>query len=667
MTASLLTLRKKKDQLFKDRIKIPSEENISRLKDVNSTYKKNIREAKNQFYREKFEEYSNDIKNTWGLINQVVNKKKHKQSLPTLLFDEFRSYNNIQSIVNGMNDYFVNVGQNLAEKIPDPGVNFEHYLGAPSPQNFIFAHVTEDIILKTLQSMKPKKSCGEDGMSIFLIKHIINHISKPLIHLFNLSFKTGFIPESYKVAKIIPIFKAGEKNVFNNYRPISILSAFSKILEKIAANQIMKYLEKYQLLHTHQYGFRKKHSTTLPVLNLLDKIFKSLNEKDKRFSICIFADLSKAFDTVDKHIQLKKLEFYGFRNTALKWFQSYLTGRQQFISVDGTNSNKADISHGVPQGSVLGPLLFLIYINDLPNVTSFLTYLYADDTSFLKSSNDLQQLINDCNNELKKAQTWFNANKLSLNVSKTKYMIFRNSKTEINEGICKIKIGNEEIERIGENCKTKSFKFVGIFLDEFLTFEHHVKHVAHRISGSLYALKQAKSVLSTKILKLLYNALVKPHLDYGLIVWGGTKSKSRNNLVKIQKNIIRVVSHSPFNAHTSSLFGNHDVLKLDDMYLLNVAEFIAKWYQNKLPSSMQNILTPLLNCRSRNLRFEISSFKSLEHLPAVCFPRIWNSFSMETKLEENMSALKKKLHEKFCDSYKTVVCNKQKCYPCKKA
>ena len=664
MTADILKLRKQKDKLFKARIKNPSEENISRAKCLNSAYKKRIRDAKKDFYKAKFNEYSTDVKKTWGLINQVINRTKHKQSLPGLFVDEYKSYDNMQNIVNAMNEFFVNVGPNLAQKIPDSGVSFESYLGEPTNHNFIFANVSRESLKKIIQSMKPKRSCGEDGISMFLIKQIHEHILDPLVHLFNLSFKTGFIPRTFKTAKIIPIFKSGERNLFNNYRPISILPAFSKLLEKLAGVQMMDYLEKYNLLHCHQYGFRRKHNTAQPVLNLLNNIYECLNED--KFNICIFIDLKKAFDTIDPLIQLKKLEHYGFRNTAQKWFHSYLTGRQQYVFANGNKSNKANISHGIPQGSVIGPILFLIYINDLPNVTSFFTNLFADDTTFSKSSQDYENLVNECNTELGKAQKWFNSNKLSLNVSKTKFMVFRNSKNKPNFESFKIKIGEEEVERIGNDCNTKTFKFVGIVLDENLSFNDHINHISHKVSSSIYALRQAKNFLPTKTLKTVYTSLVQPHIEFGLLIWGGVKSKSMSNLIKLQKNAIRIVSKAKYNAHTTPLFGKLEILKLDDLYTFKTSEFVHKWISKKLPLSMNNILQPLQSSRSHSLKFKKPKLKALEHLPAVTFPRVWNNLPLGTKTAENFKLTIENMKEDIFCNYKSRTCTKRRCYPCRK-
>ena len=240
-----------------------------------------------------------------------------------------------------------------------------------------------------------------------------------------MSFQTGYIPKQFKIAKVIPIYKSGDKHVFTNYRPISLLSNFSKLLEKIVARQVFQFLNKFKLLYILQYGFRKGHNTNHPILHVLKKIFNSLDSGNPKYTLSIFIDIKKAFDTVDHSILLKKLKFYGFHGITLTWFENYLGNGYQYVSIDGVDSPIREMTCGVPQGSVLGPLLFLIFINDLPSSTTLFTLLFAGDTTFQISSNNFTDLYRIANEEIEKASVWFKANKLTLNISKTKYMIFR--------------------------------------------------------------------------------------------------------------------------------------------------------------------------------------------------------------------------------------------------
>ena len=278
MSHELLLVRRKKDRLFKDRVKSPTDDNKRKWREINGIYQNKVRKAKKEYYNAKFLEFSNDIKKTWSMINSLINKRKHKESLPGVFFDEIKSYENVKSIAEGFNNFFTNIGAKIADNIPNSDSNFNEYLGEEIQNTFSFKVISKETILEALSKLKPKKSSGEDNISMFLLKEISNEIINPLIHLFNLSFKTGFIPQNYKCAKVVPIYKAGEKNRFNNYRPISLLSAFSKVLEKIVAIQMLKFLDQNKILYSHQYGFRPGHDTTQPLLNLLKKIYDNLNK-----------------------------------------------------------------------------------------------------------------------------------------------------------------------------------------------------------------------------------------------------------------------------------------------------------------------------------------------------------------------------------------------------
>ena len=322
---------------------------------------------------------------------------------------------------------------------------------------------------------------------------------------------------------MIPVFKSHDRQLFTNYRPISLLSSFSKMLERVVSRQMTGFLRVNNILYNHQYGFRKGHNTSHPVLHFLNNIYEALNKEAPEYTLGIFLDLKKAFDTVDRTILLKKLEHYGFRGVAYHWFESYLTERKQFVCVDGVNSELRGIDYGVPQGSVLGPLLFLLFINDLAHATNLSTFLFADDTTFQLSSRNISQLLTVANKELEGASLWFQCNKLTLNVSKTKFIIFRNRNMKLpNENIC-LKIGSESLERIGFDMPLKNFKFLGHIIDEHLSWADHISYVRGKISSGNYALARTKHFLPPNIRLTLYNSLIRPHLEYGIIIWGGAQ------------------------------------------------------------------------------------------------------------------------------------------------
>ena len=272
--------------------------------------------------------------------------------------------------------------------------------------------------------MNAKKSPGYDGISSQVIKAISTEISEPLSHIFNLTFFSGTIPDDLKIALVTPIFKANENNEFKNYRPISVLTCFSKLLEKLMYKRLTNHIEKNNILTQHQYGFRENRSTELAIIELVDRVTKAIDRGE--YTIGIFLDLSKAFDTIDHKILIQKLDHYGIRGITQLWFQDYLKNRKQIVKYNQIKSKEMVIKSGVPQGSILGPILFLLYINDIENCSKLISFiLFADDTNIFYSNKCLKTLSNIIQTEIDKVAEWLNVNKLSLNTTKTKIILFR--------------------------------------------------------------------------------------------------------------------------------------------------------------------------------------------------------------------------------------------------
>jgi len=288
---------------------------------------------------------------------------------------------------------------------------------------------------------------------------------------------SGIFPDALKLAKITPIYKAGDKSSITNYRPISVLNSFSKIYEKVFLNRLNDYLTSLNFFHDGQFGFRKNRSTQLALVSFLDTITEALD--NNHYVISLFLDLSKAFDTIDHHILLRKMHNLGIRGVALEYIKSYLTNRFQCVTIDGTSSDLRGVICGVPQGSILGPILFLIYINDLQYCSSLLKLLlFADDTTLLYSSKNLDSLMAVVNRELLQLSEWFNLNKLSLNISKSNYMLFSSHK-DISP-ILDVKIGHHVIQRVS------STKFLGVEIEDNLLWTNQIAKIEKKISASIF-------------------------------------------------------------------------------------------------------------------------------------------------------------------------------------
>ena len=375
--------------------------------------------------------------------------------------------------------------------------------------------------------LNPFKSVGPNSIPIKLLKIIGWSVSPFLALLVNQSFQSGTFPDKLKVAKVISIFKKGNPELPSNYRPISLLSIFSKIFEKLMYRRLYKFLEIHNVLYSLQFGFQENHSIDHALVSLTEAVRNTLDSK--RLGCGIFIDLQKAFDTVNHRILQSKLVHYGIRGCALEWLRSHLSDRKQYVSIDGMNSNLLSISCGVPQGSVLSPLLLLICINDLPNASKKLTfYLFADDTNIYYECKDLHNLNKTVNKELKLVKKWLDANKLSLNIDKTNYIIFYSSSVHF-PPCSDIEIGKKYVKRV------KFVKFLGLLMDEHLSWKFHLGELSKNLARTCGMFFKIRNSLPLDVLIGLYNALFLSFLQYCLIAWGQTYSSYIDPISKLQK------------------------------------------------------------------------------------------------------------------------------------
>ena len=419
------------------------------------------------------------------------------------------------------------------------------------------------------------KSPGLDDIDVRLLKTAAPIICKSLSFICNLSLATSVFPSEWKKAKVVPIFKAGNKCSVENYRPISILSIISKIIERAVHDQIYSFMVDNDFLSSSQSGFRSQFSTATTLIDVQDYI---LNNMDRgNVTGAIFLDLEKAFDTVDHSLLIKKLKKYGIRGNELNWFKSYLDNRMQSVKVGSSISDLKHIDIGIPQGSILGPLLFIIFVNDLPDNVNCKTVMYADDTSLLVSSPDPISLQNSLNDNMCNIAKWFKANKLTLNLTKTKFMLF-GSTNNLNK-FCNISLlfDGVSIEKVDH------FKYLGVIFDSNLTWSHHIEFISSNVSKRCGLIRRVKYHLPDCIIKKLAESLVMPHFDYCCHTWSNCSLHLSNRLQVQMNNLARIILSADIRTSVNSMMTVLNWHKLEQRWNNQILVMLFKCLTGKAP------------------------------------------------------------------------------------
>ena len=393
--------------------KYPTLENQEKYKQFKNQNLSNQRKAERKYYTEQFELNKQDLKKSWKIIKNMIGKEDNRCYMNQIYFLINGQYiSNSNTIANSFNNYFINVGNSLASSIQSEN---DPLLYLQTNIKSIYIPELDKIEIKSTISSMNNSSSGYDELPASIMKQCIDSYIEPLTLLINKSIQQGVFPVELKIARIIPLYKGENNQLIHNYRPISVLPFFSKIFEKIVYKYVVDFLDDNNIFYQYQFGFRKHHSTSHAIITLVERVTKALDTG--KYIVGVFLDLKKAFDTVDHSILLKKLEKYGIRGNMHKWFKSYLSFRVQFVEYNNCHSDNKQITHGVPQGSILGPLLFILYINDFSKASDLLfSILFADDTSVFIEGTAYSSIIKDINTELEKVDKWLKSNKLSVNI-----------------------------------------------------------------------------------------------------------------------------------------------------------------------------------------------------------------------------------------------------------
>jgi hypothetical protein len=597
-----------------------------------------LRKTERDYYSSKFKSAMGNMKDTWKLINSALKSNSKPTLSEHFLVNGIRIVDK-QEIVRSFNNYFGNIGPHLASLIPKADKDFTEYLTDDKMKSFSLFPTDPLEIVRIASGMNNKLSFGCDEIPVSIMKSSIASIATPLSFLINSSFCTGIFPHALKIGKLCPVFKAGDKTLLSNYRPISILPSFSKLYEKCIHNRLTSYLEANQILTTCQYGFRKNHSTHMAITDLYDNISMAIDNNE--FVLSVFVDLAKAFDTIDYDILYTKLSYYGIRGITLELFKSYLTSRKQYVYSSGVSSDLLNVTHGVPQGSILGPLLFIIYINDIVKCSSVLRLLlFADDTTLLNSNKDFNKLINCTNTELTLIADWFKANKLSINVDKTCYVLFGTKRMPESANFNVI-LNGKQLNRV------KYTKFLGLLIDDKLCWNEHLNYIGNKVSRGLGIIGRLKCLFPPHILMSLYYSLIYPYLCYCCIVWGNAYPTALHHIEVLQNRATRLLTNSHYRASAEPLYKQLNLLQLRDLYTYQVLIFMFQAYHNSLPQSCRRYFVH--NIISHGTRrasyFKLFSCHTNIRKKGICItgPILWNTLSVELQDSNNIFTFKKKV------------------------
>lgn len=532
---------------------------IDYVKRYSKLFKKVCIAAKVMFYSNKIKNSNNTTKATWSIINKETGKIMTREKEFTLEING-NLVKSKEVVAKTFEQFFSNIAATTTESLRSSassalGLLMENVV-QPSHQ-FQFTPINAYTIVKTFRSLNIKSTEDLWGMSVTVVNHIIQTIAPHLAVIFNKCINDGLFPDLMKHSKVIPLFKSGQKTDPTNYRPISILPALSKVFEKLMLNQLESYFVRNNLFHDAQYGFTKGRSTSDAGTALLGHVFDAWERSQS--AIGVFCDLSKAFDCVDHSTLIKKLEFYGVRDKALDLLSSYLSNRIQKVFIDGITSSGSSVKMGVPQGSILGPFLFLIYINDLPFLIKGLcdVVLFADDTSLIFKTDRHSSCFDEVNSTLSKVVNWFTSNNLLLNAKKTKCIQFE--LPNVKSPPPNIMLNGEILDLVDDTV------FLGIAVDKKLQWFPHISSLAKRLSSAAFAVRRIRELTDCATAKLVYFSYFHSIMSYGILMWG--KAADIQTIFVLQKRAVRSIYRLKARTSLREKFKESGIMTLACQYI----------------------------------------------------------------------------------------------------
>lgn len=547
-----------------------------------------IKQSKKNQFSEILTENANNPASIWKLFKELgASKRKDNCNVHSLKVNDMLIDSPVD-IADQFNKFFVTVASKIKEPIMTSNFDqLEQYCNEKIPENYYFSipNISHDKVEKYIKNIDITKATGLDNIGPRLLKLAAPFISYSLMYICNHSILSSNFPDKWKEGKVKPLYKNGSRDDTNNYRPISILPVISKLLEKHVHDSLMSFLTAHKLLHSTQSGFRPNHSCETALLHMINRFHEAINSNQVVGMVMV--DFRKAFDLVDHTLLLKKLRHYKLSDATVQWFSSYLLNRKQRVVINNTESTSENIVCGVPQGSILGPLLFLMFINDLPLFTNNVsTDLYADDTTLFDTGKSQDTIEQSLQLALQNLSVWCKLNGMLLNTSKTKVMLITTLQKRLNlhDGILHLKYDDNFLNSV------ENEKVLGVHIDNNLTWSVHIGHIAKKLASNLWLLSKLKDYLSIEHRVQFYKTYIQPHIDYCSTIWGGTSQYNLNRIYRLQKRSIKIILNYEYDDIGSSM-DNLKILSIYERIFLRKAKFMFKISKSLTPQYINQMFS----------------------------------------------------------------------------